>query len=402
MRVLILNDYATATGGAEAMTLTLRDGLRRRGHDARLFASRAGAGVEPIEADYECFGTTSRYRTLLQSANPWAASALRRALADFRPDVVHVRMFLTQLSPLILPLLREHPSLYHVVWYRPVCPKGTKMLPDGTTCHMSAGAVCHRYGCLPRRDWVPLMAQMRLWRRWRDAFDAIVANSRAVGARLEAEGIGPVEVVWNGVPITAERPPLDGPPTAVFAGRLVEEKGADVLVRAFARAREHMPDARLVLAGRGPQEPRLRALVAELGLREAVTLAGRLPREELERRFASAWVQVVPSRWEEPFGIAAAEAMMRGTAVIASASGGLAEIVDHGRTGLLVASGDTEGFARALASVLGDRALAERLGAAGRLAALADLTEDTFVERHLELYERLVAGRRSSATYRSD
>jgi hypothetical protein len=106
-------------------------------------------------ADYECFGTTSRFRTLLQTFNPWAFAGLRRVLAEFRPDVVHVRMFLTQLSPLILPLLRDLRSLYHVIWYRPVCPLRTKVLPDGTACHDPAGIACSRHRCLPLRDWVP-------------------------------------------------------------------------------------------------------------------------------------------------------------------------------------------------------------------------------------------------------
>jgi hypothetical protein len=79
-----------------------------------LFAtSSAGGGAG---ADYTCRGTTSPLRTLLQSANPSAWWQLRRVLAEFRPEVVHVRLFLTQLSPLILPVLRRVPSLYHAAW----------------------------------------------------------------------------------------------------------------------------------------------------------------------------------------------------------------------------------------------------------------------------------------------
>jgi len=116
MKILLINDYGTATGGAELMLLGLREGLRRQGHDARLFASSARPGPGPSSADYECVGRTTRFRTLLQTANPWAYRRLRRVLAEFRPDVVHAHIFLTQLSPLILPLLRDVPSIYHAVW----------------------------------------------------------------------------------------------------------------------------------------------------------------------------------------------------------------------------------------------------------------------------------------------
>jgi len=396
VRILLINDYATPTGGAELLTLTLRNGLQERGHDARIFASSARPLGAQSMADYECLGTTSYLRTLLQTANPWAFQKLRRVLVKFQPDVVHVGMFLTQLSPFILPLLRDVPSLYHVVWYRSICPLGTKLLPDGTVCGMPAGAVCYRSHCLPLRDWVPLMLQMRLWRRWRNVFNLIVASSEAVKGRLIAEGIEPVEVVWNGAPIQPPRPPLSSPPTVAFAGRLVREKGADLLVRAFSKIAAQIPAARLLLAGDGPERERLNRLIADLGLSSSVAMLGHLPRLEIERHFASAWVQVVPSRWAEPFGLVAAEAMMRGTAVVASASGGLTEVVRGGETGLLVAPGDVDALAQALLRLLLDHELAEQMGRTGREIALADFSEATFVDRFIQLYAALDRNRMSS------
>ena len=109
MKILFINDYATTEGGANLFTLTLRDELRRRGHEVRLFTSRARS-IDGL-ADSQCFGTVSRFYVFSQTLNPSAYWQLRRTLAGFRPDVVHVTMFLTQLSPLILPLLEDVPSL---------------------------------------------------------------------------------------------------------------------------------------------------------------------------------------------------------------------------------------------------------------------------------------------------
>jgi glycosyltransferase involved in cell wall biosynthesis len=393
MRILLVNDYAAPNGGAEVGLLTLRDGLRQRGHDARVFATRARPSGGTSFADYECLGTTSRLRTLLQTTNPFAAVELRRALDEFRPDVVHVRIFLTQLSPLILPVLANVPTLYHVVWYRPICPIGTKLLPDGTICASPAGNVCYRSGCLPLHDWAPLMLQMRLWRRWRPAFDLVVANSKAVKRRLLAEGIGPVQVVWNGVPVVPARPPLASPPTVAFAGRLVREKGADVLLDAFARVRHELPAARLLVAGDGPERRALGQSVIELGLAEHVTQLGNVPRADLEAALAPAWVQAVPSRWAEPFGLVAAESMMRGTAVVASRTGGLAEVVHDEGTGVLVPPGDTAALADALLRLLRDRDVAEAMGHEGREVALRTFGETRYVDRFVELYDSLIAKR---------
>lgn len=390
MKILLVNDYGTPTGGAEIQMLTLRDGLRERGHDARLFTSSAQIGAENGRAEYECFGTTSRFRTLLQTANPWAYLQLRRVLAEFRPDVVHVAIFLTQLSPLILLSLKDVPSIYNVQWYRPVCPLGTKLLPDGTDCKVSAGAACYRNHCLPLRDWMPLMLQMKLWRHWREAFKLIVANSEAVKSRLVKDGIEPVEVIWNGIPARQLRPPLSTPPTVAFAGRLVREKGVDILLRAFAKVANQIPAARLLIAGDGPERENLDALISSLGISSHVAMLGHLSRSEAERIFDGAWVQAVPSLWAEPFGIVAVEAMMRGTAVVASDSGGLAEIVRDGETGFLVPPGDVNALAEALIKLFKNQDLTEQLGKYGREIALTHFSEMIFVDKFVGLYKTVL------------
>ena len=191
-------------------------------------------------------------------ANPSACWRLKRVLAEFRPDVVHVRLFLSQLSPLILPLLVEVPAIYHVAWYRCICPIGTKMLPNLTSCREPAGTACLRNGCFPAYAWPSAMLQLKLWRHWAHAFNAFVANSAATKRRLEAEGIQPVEVIWNGVPV---RPPAAGE-LSPQANRSfcrtagLRKRGID-LVEAFANVRSRVPGAKLLIAGDGPERPRL-------------------------------------------------------------------------------------------------------------------------------------------------
>lgn len=393
MKILLVNDYSTPTGGAEIQVLNLRAELRRRGHDVRLFAGTARPAGSATQADYDCAGTLSGWRTPLQAGNPWAYARLRQVLAEFQPDIVHVVMFLTQLSPWILPLLAGTPSLLSVVWYRLICPLGTKTLPDGSSCRNPAGAACVRCGCLPVRDWLLLLPALRLSRHWLDKFDTITVMSDFIGQALLEQGIGPVETVWGGVPTVPCRPPLDSVPTVVFAGRLVPEKGVEMLIQAFRRVAAEVPQARLVIAGDGPERARLKQLAAETGLAAQIEMTGHLPTAQMEALFASAWVQAVPSRWAEPFGLVAAEAMMRGTAVVASAEGGLAEIVQNGRTGFLVpperAEERAEEWAEPLTALLKSRDLAETMGQAGRQRALSEFSIDVCADRFFGIYERL-------------
>ena len=214
------------------MLLMLRDGLRALGHEVRVFASRTPLIPGESFADTTCFGTTTRFQAVSSAFNPSAYFALRSALKDFQPDIVHVKMFLWQLSPSILPLLRDVPAIYHAVTYKAVCPRGSKILPDGRPCEHSPGKACRREGCLTPQSWVPMMFQQWAWHRGRNVFDAILAPSEVIRHRLWLEGIGPVEVIPNGCLRREKRPPLSGPPVLAYAGRLSPK-------RAFIHCSKH-------------------------------------------------------------------------------------------------------------------------------------------------------------------
>ena len=401
MRVLLLHDIGTPTGGAEYQMLALREGLRRRGHQVRLLSSRVRPSPEaPIAADATCFGTAGRLQVLTQTANPSAYRALRHELQTFRPDVVHLRLFLWQLSPLVLPLLERLPVVYQAAMYKTICPRGTKVLPTGAACTDVAGSACLRHGCLTPQTWALLMGQMALWRRWRHVIDATTVLSARMRTLLESDPNGPpgpYHVIPNGVPERPQRPPLLAPPTVAFAGRLVPEKGVDVLLRAFARVAADLPQARLRIAGQGEEEARLRQLAHTLGIAPRVTWLGHIPRAALERHFEQAWVQAVPSQWDEPFGNVSTEAMMRGTAVAASAVGAQPSIVADGETGFLLPPRAVEAWAKALTQVLQSRALAEQMGQAGRVRACTHFSEERCTGRFEAFYRDLVAARAHAA-----
>ncbi|NJK38554.1 MAG: glycosyltransferase family 4 protein [Oscillatoriales cyanobacterium RM2_1_1] len=391
MKILLIHDLGTPTGGAELQMLSLRQGLRDRGHDARLFSSRAMTIAESeFLADYQCFGTNTRLQVLSQTANVSAYLQLRQILQEFKPDVVHVRMFLWQLSPLILPLLQDLPCLYQTAVYKAICPLGTKLLPDGSPCEQEAGVACLQSHCLTPQSWAVLMIQRQLWQRWQGAFDLVVTLSHGMKEKLAAAGIGPIQVVHNGVQERSPRPALADPPTVAFAGRLVPEKGIDILLKAFAGAQARIPQARLLIAGQGVELANLQTLGNELEIASGITWLGHLPRQQMEEKFDSAWVQVVPSLWAEPFGNVTTEAMMRGTAVIASTVGAQPEIVVDGETGFLTPPGDVNALTQALLNLLQDQNRSEQMGQAGRQRAIHYFSEARRTEQFLEIYQNLL------------
>jgi glycosyltransferase involved in cell wall biosynthesis len=296
-----------------------------------------------------------------------------------------------QLSPAILPLLRDTPAIYQEATYKSICLTGTRVLPDGRACGHIAGRVCLTEGCVTPQSWAVLMLQRALWLRGRDVFSRYVALSHAMKTELERGGLSPVHVMHNGVPERPMRPPLSAPPRVVFAGRLAPEKGVDRLLRVFARVRELVPDAVLEILGDGPLRASLETLAHTLGVSAAVHFHGHLMRDAMEAACDGAWVQAVPSQWAEPFGNVSTEAMMRGTAVLASDVGGQRDIVAHESTGMLLPPQDDDAWHHALVRLLSDRALAEAYGEAGRQRALALFSESASLDRWEAMYHAVIS-----------
>ncbi len=393
MSVLLVTDYGYPAGGAEVFIQTLKLGLAACGHRVRVFASNAGAMNKQgqVFADDWCRGTTSRFRTLLQSANPWALRRLKQVIKDFKPDIVHLNIILTQLSPMILDALNETPVLFSAHWHRPVCMTGLKILPDGTACSSRAGFACLSSGCVPLRDWLPLSYQMSSLKRKSGRIGMTVTFSQAMKKRLIQDQWKVDRVIQYGVQNQAARPLLHGSPRVAFVSRLVQVKGGDVMLRAFRKVLDLVPEALLEIYGDGVERERLESLANALEISHQTEFHGQLDRASLENKLRHSWVQAAPSLWEEPLGLVALEAAIRGTAVVASNNGGFRETVLDGRTGLLVTPGDPNALSEALLSLLTDRDRADAMGMAGRDHAQAKFSLDRMIEQYEQAYHDLLA-----------
>lgn len=192
------------------------------------------------------------------------------------------------------------------------------------------------------------------------------------------------EIVHYGVSARNAVLPYQGSqPKLLCVGRLIPIKGHLVLLRALAQARMRVPDITLDVAGRGPLEPALKSYARELGLDEAVHFLGFV--SPVQRALEDAAIVVVPSIGEG-FGMVALEAMERGRPVVASAVGGLPEIVADGETGLVVPAGDAETLGEAIVALASDLDRAAAMGRAGRERALAEFPPERCAERIEALY----------------
>jgi glycosyltransferase involved in cell wall biosynthesis len=231
--------------------------------------------------------------------------------------------------------------------------------------------------------------------------DVVVAVSDYVARRQIEVGLTPahrVVRVWNGLPILPQAPSKARPqslvelagdrPVVACACRATPEKGVDVLLHAHARLLATWPHTHprpmLLYIGSGPHFDNLVALRDQLGLAGDATLVGYRP--DAAALIAGAQVCVVPSVWQDAFPLAVLEAMARAKPIVATAVGGIPEMIEPGVTGLLVPPADDVALAHAIQALLNDAPLAAQLGAAAQQRVLERFTK----ERHLASLAGLV------------
>jgi glycosyltransferase involved in cell wall biosynthesis len=174
----------------------------------------------------------------------------------------------------------------------------------------------------------------------------------------------------------------------LFVGRLNAQKGIEHLLHAMSTMKERAP---LDIVGDGSARPALEAIASQLGISDRVRWHGQLPQRELAPLYQRASAVVVPST-DEGLGLVAVEALLCETPVVAFDSGGLKEVVQHEKTGILVKPGDRAALAAALDDLLSRDGRGGDLGRAGRLYALSTFAPESSARRYAQIYKQVVGG----------
>lgn len=345
-------------GGSERHLLALLPALAARGVDVT-FVGLDDPAWDPGPF-YERLAVPAERLACPRDLDPRLALRLRRTLTRLRPDVVHTH-------------------LVHADGY-------------GALASVRApwALVSTKHNDDPFRAGSFRFVERALTRR----AQRVIAITHSL-ARFVVERVGlparKVEVVHYGLddppePWGAGSEPPAGGRLLVAVARLVEQKGLDVAVRALP---DLPADVRLAVLGEGPERARLEALARDLGASDRLLLPGRVG--DVGAWLRQADVVVHPARWEG-FGLALLEAMLAGKPVVASSVSSIPEIVADGETGLLVEPDDAPALARALESLLGDAALAARLGEAGRARARSEFSVERMTSATLAVYDRALTG----------
>jgi glycosyltransferase involved in cell wall biosynthesis len=363
MRVLHLADRLSNRGGSYTWTLGIVEGLRAT-HEQLL-----AVGVDAGEVRHPC-RVVLRHGLESRDARDVDLDSIAR---EFRPDVVHVHNIT---NPCVLEWASARGrALVTVQDHRFFCPARGKWTASGEVCgrSLSRGNCASCFDDSGYFDEVLELTERRLAAARRLAVSVL---SRYMREQLVAAGAAPqsIFVIPPFVHDLDNAAAADGPPCVLFVGRLAEAKGVRDAIRAWRRSGVELP---LVLAGTGPLRAELEAYAREAS-GPPLQVLGWVERGRLAGLYQRARALVMPSRWQEPYGIAGIEALSFGVPVVAWESGGVGEW--HPGPGL-VRWGDVSGLAGALSRAV------ER-----RLLLLPRFERDEALGRLVRVYARVAEG----------
>jgi glycosyltransferase involved in cell wall biosynthesis len=409
MRILFCNKYSVPFSGTEVYLFELMELLRSRGHDVALFsmAEDAQQAANQYRTPFIDFKRAGALAKIKLAAHAIYSTDMRRrlrdAIADFRPDIAHVRNIYHHLSPSILWELHSHriPVLYHVNDFKLICPT-YNLVAHGEVCNECRGGQFWRAmttGCYegPHAASAVLVAEayFHKWlRTYGTCVTKIVAPSEFARQKLVENGWdrGRIEVLhhfqkisWN-IPSTLP----EQASAVLYFGRLSQEKG---LISLLIAAR-NLPSIPFVIAGQGPQREELEKMVEELRLSN-IQFLGHVQGNTLAQALGASRFTVFPSLAYETLGKAILESYAAGRAVVASDLGPRRELVIPGKTGLLYGPGNTEQLSDAIQSLYTQPLLAREMGLAGRDLVQQRHSPEKYHDALLEIYREMM-GKRSA------
>jgi glycosyltransferase involved in cell wall biosynthesis len=393
MRVMLVhNRYRSAMPSGENRVVDQEaEALTAAGHEVILFEKHS----DEIE------GWSWAKKASLPARVAWSREThhdLKVSLRQYRPDVVHVHNTFPLLSPAVLYACRDAavPVVATIHNYRLACASGD-FFRHGTVCHdcargLPVPAVLH--GCYrgSRLASAPAALATGVHRSaWRSLVSAYVFISASQRDLLAGFGLAQdrIFVRHNLIP-RRNKPEAPRGPTVVYAGRLDEAKGLRLLMAGWDRyhSSSNRRGLRLVVAGAGPLQDEVAAWAST---RPSVEMVGQVDSGRCSELISQARAVLVPSAWEETFGLVVVEAMAVGTPSIAAGHGSFVELINPGVDGVLFRPGDPAALAVAVADVEAHPEQYEAYGEQARKTYEQRFDPDQSLKHLLEIYQFAIA-----------
>jgi len=405
VRILHVNKFFDLRDGTDIYLHGLMERQKSSGHEPHVLATRASTNAETPDAhlfterlDYarrEAWSKDAR-KAAAFIWNREAARAMTEALREYRPEVIHLHNIYHHLTTSILRPIRASgiPCVQTLHDYKLACPN-YKMFTEGAPCERCRGGRYYeavRHHCLAPSFAANALAMLEMnltkaTQAYEKSVDYFLCPAQFMANKMRDWGEPPSKLRYLPNPVELPTEVADGSGSYIlYIGRLSAEKGVEVLIRAAAA----VPECKLKLAGSGPEEQKLRALARSLGA-DNIEFFGFVRKPELKEKLRQAAALAIPSVWYENAPLVVLEAMAMRLPVLAADIGGLPEMVESGKNGLLLKPGSvpawTEGLRKFLALSADERSA---LGEAGRRRVEENFTWELHLERLGKVYREAI------------
>ncbi len=398
MKVLIINKYWYRRGGADRYAIWLADSLVKEGHTVKVFTVDHPENI--ADHDPVAISGVQTERMRLRDAPRtigrmfWsfeAQNALLQLLRRESFDVAHIHNIYTQMSPSILSVLKAAgiPMVAHVHDYGMISANYSLFDRYGIDRSGTFWRVVLRRGV--KGSFIASFlaaAAFKLHRHmhvYEKNIDRMIFTSHFVQRLFQSKGwVGDKGVI---VPYVVdlkgeENKSSENHGYFFFVGRLHKTKGVHILLEAARKT-----GLKVVIAGDGPDRQELQR---QAGAMTNIEFLGSTPNDRVLEYMRKATAVVVPSVWWEPFGMVAIEPQGLGTPVIASNTGGLAELVIHGKTGLLVTPGDVNELAHAMQRLADNKKEVAHMGQLAKRRFETQFKIEDHIKNVLHVYEDVI------------
>lgn len=355
MKILQVNKFHYPRGGADAYFLSLTAAQRLAGHEVAVFSMHHPDNLPSPWSKYFVSRVSFNRQSLRDRCltigrviySLEAKQKFSRLLNDFKPDIIHCHNIYHHLSPSILDAAtsRKIPVIMHLHDYSLVAANHALYASGGHSCNPKHPGMCLKRRCIKDSLSATALGLLASWlhhdilKIYERSLDGLVAPSHYMAEMVKKyrPNLPAPQVIYNSFDLSLiKQQDANANKTEnylLYFGRLSEEKGLDVMIRAAALSGQPMK-----IAGLGPEQGKLTSLISELGA--PVELIGYRSGKDLTSLIIQSKAVIIPSVWGENMPLSLLEAMSLGRAIIASRIGGLPEMVEHGVNGFLFEPGD--------------------------------------------------------------
>lgn len=400
MRILLVNKFHYLRGGSEKYYFELAQLLKSKGHTVGFFSMKHEENITTGDAEYFVeeidLNTGSKLKALDVIYSQENKRLMAKALEEFKPDIVHINNFQRQLSASIIDAIKEKniPIVMTAHDLNPICPASI-MLYNGEVCDdcITKGyAQCIKKKCVKGSTLKSTLGVME--KKYYDIhkvfrkIDCIISPSefnknQLVNGKLKYNEIVALHNFVN----ESERNDYVLGDYAFYLGRLSKEKGILNLIEAIG----DIPNAKLLIAGDGPERERIEAYISEHKLDSRITLLGYQNQDSIHKYITNSRFVVIPSICNENCPYSVLEAMEIGKPIVASRIGGIPELIADGENGYLYKADDINELKEKLTLLLDDDEKVNRFAQKSRELYESYYSPDSYYNELIKIYNKVMS-----------